>query len=167
MAWVNPICCGGPAAALSAQREGFVVMKRPTPAWRNRVEKHLAEVLAKNTEFSPDDIHNLVDEGVLTLVGISRHGAPAGFGLVQLHGTPAGRWLHDAHVWIFPEHRRQGLYSAYIAYLKRWAAREGWLGVKCLVHADEDEEIWQKTLPALGGQRRTVEYVLPVEKKEG
>lgn len=127
----------------------------------------LPEVLAKNPEFKPADVAHLVHRGDLQVIGLFLAGVFAGFGIVQLHVVPTGAWLHDAHVWIFPEHRRQGLYTAYIGFLKRWAAKEGWLGVKCLVHADEDEQIWQKTLPALGGQRRTVEYVFPVKREEG
>jgi len=136
---------------------------------RDLLPTHLPDMLAKNPEYCPEDVLTLVGDGALTVVLILRNGVAAGLGLVQLHVVPTGTWLHDAHVLIFPEFRRLGLYSAYIGFLKRWAAREGWLGVKCLVHADEDEEIWQKTLPALGGRRRTVEYVFPVEQldKEG
>lgn len=163
MAAAIALVTGGPALAFACSSSAFVRLSLERAA--EVVSPHLERVLAKNTECSPADILAMIEAGTLTAIGMYRFGRLVGFGLVQAHDTPSGRWLHDAHVWVLPEYRRQGFYTAYIEHLKRWASREGWLGVKCLVHADEDEEIWQKTLPALGGQRRTVEYVFPVGKE--
>lgn len=114
----------------------------------------------KNEEWGAAEIGYAISRGDLVVVGMfGDENLLAGFGLIQKHDTPAGSWLHDAHVWVFPESRRNGLYSGYIAFLKEWAVREGWLGVKCVVRAEEDEAIWRETLVPLGGRARTVEYV--------
>lgn len=114
----------------------------------------------KNEEWGAADIGYAISRGDLTAVGMfDDEGELAGFGLVQLHGNPSGSWLHDAHVWVFPEHRRSGFYSGYISFLREWAARDGLLGVKCIVKAGEDEDIWRNVLVPLGGRARTIEYV--------
>lgn len=130
--------------------------------YRSYIEPSFRDVLMKNTEWTPESLSEAIERGLVSLVIILYSDELIGFGIVQDHTTPVGKWLHDAHVWVFPKDRGKGAYSKYIEFLYEFAKETGRLGVKCLVHVDEDEE-WFHRLDRHGYSPRTVEYVRQIK----
>ena len=113
--------------------------------------------LSKNSDYRPGDIEAMVSDRNATVVDFrDDDGAFCGFSLIQDVRTPAGTWLHDAHVWVMEEHRGNGIYDEYLAFLKGLALSGGYLGVTMNTYADEP--FWEQILAPRGFTPRVVTH---------
>lgn len=121
------------------------------------VRECLPLALAKNTDYRSGDVEVMVRDGNATVVEFFGDGDTfCGFSLIQDVKTPAGVWLHDAHVWVLKEHRRHGIYGEYLAFLKGLAVSGGYLGVTMNTYADEP--FWSQILEPKGFHPRVVTH---------
>lgn len=124
---------------------------------------HVGNVVVRHSDYTADDLRDMLAWGALRLVLMeSDEGTFLGFGIVQARPFPAKKYLHDAHVWVLPEHRSNGVYGAYLQFLRELAEAEGCAGVTLAVHADEDTDLWRGILQRRGFRPRAVEYVAEV-----
>lgn len=119
-------------------------------------EEMLREALAKNSDYEPQDILDMVAADQATFVTFECDGEEAGMAVVQEVKTPAGTWLHLAHVWVAEASRMRGIYTAYITWLKEYARTHGYRGVTLNVYATEP--YWTPILERLDLRPRTVTY---------
>jgi len=119
-------------------------------------EEMLRDALLRNSDYEPQDILEMVAADQATFVTFECDGVEAGMAVVQEVKTPAGTWLHDAHVWVVEASRMRGIYSSYITWLKEYARTRGYRGVTLNVYAAEP--YWTPILQGLGLKPRTVTY---------
>lgn len=126
------------------------------------IKEFLALLLEKNGDYTPKELSQAINSGEVSPILMKDKGILVGFALVQLHSFIAKKYVHIAHVWIFPEFRKMGHHENWMLYIKKLCRDLGCAGITTSAHYEQKEEFTRR-LGKFGFVPKKVEYTWEVD----